>query len=91
MSDAWRFFTVDRIEGTVAVLLGDDRSTYDVPLSGLPSIAGEDTVLRVPMDGGAPRWSRATVDDAERQRRLARAKAALDELKKQDPGGDITL
>lgn len=91
MSEETRFFVVDRIEGTIAVLVGDDRSSFDVPRSSLPAGAREDTVLRAPVVGGTPQWGRAVVDHAERKRRLARSKAALEELKKRDPGGDITL
>jgi len=91
MSADWRWFTVDRIEGTIAVLLGDDGTSHDVPLRGLPAGTREDQVLRVPLGDRAPRWKAATPDDQERAQRLARSKAVLDELKKQDPGGDITL
>jgi hypothetical protein len=91
MTDDWRYFTVDRIEGTTAVLLGDDRTAFDVPRSTLPKGAGEDSVLRAPLKAGAPDWSRAVLDDAERERRLARSKAALDQLKRHDPGGNLTL
>jgi len=90
MSD-WRYFSVDRLEGDFAVLVGDDRSSIDVPLRVLPAGIREDQVLRVPVAGGAPQWAQAAPDDAERSRRIARAKAALEELKRQDPGGDITL
>jgi hypothetical protein len=91
MTDEWRYYTVDRIEGATAVVLSDDRGSFDVPRSMLPKGAGEDSVLRVPLTGGAPDWSRAVLDDAERQQRLARSKAALDQLKRLDPGGDLTL
>jgi hypothetical protein len=91
MTGEWQWFTVDRIEGKVAVVLSDDRTAYDVPRSALPAGAGEDAVLRVPHSGGAPDWSRAELDTAERERRLARSRAALEELKQQDPGGDLTL
>jgi len=91
MTDEWRWFTVDRVEGKVAVLLSDDHASFDVPRGALPKGAGEDAVLRVPVMAGAPDWGRAVLDDAERERRLARSKAALDELKRQDPGGDLTL
>jgi hypothetical protein len=91
MTDAWRYFTVDRIEGTTAVLLGDDRATFDVPLSALPKSAGEDSLLRAPVTAGGPDWNRAVLDHAERERRLSRSRAALNDLKRQDPGGDITL
>ena len=63
----------------------------DVPRSALPAGVAEDAVLLVPVVAGTPQWGRAVIDHAERRRRLARAKAALEQLKKRDPGGDITL
>jgi hypothetical protein len=91
MSEETRFFVVDRVEGTLAVLVGDDRATLDVPLADLPRGAREDAVLRVPVRGGQPDWSLAVVDRAERRRRLAQSRQALDELRKRDPGGDVSL
>ena len=91
MSEERRYFVVDRFEGAIAVLVGDDRSSHDVPRSALPAGVAEDAVLLVPVVAGTPQWGRAVVDHAERQRRLARAKAALEQLKKRDPGGHITL
>ena len=69
----------------------DDRSSHDVPRSALPAGVDEDAVLLVPVVAGTPQWGREVVDHAERRRLLARAKAALEQLKKRDPGGDITL
>jgi hypothetical protein len=91
MQDETRYYTVDRIEGTTAVVIGDDGSSHDVPLSRLKGVSREDTVLRVPLSRGRPRWSGAVVDEEERRRRLERSRAALDRLKKGDPGGDIKL
>lgn len=85
------YYVVDRFEGKLAVLVGDDRSSHDVPKASLPKGCREDTVLRVPVVSGNPDFGRAVIDVAERERRLARAKAALDQLKRRDPGGDVTL
>lgn len=91
MSVKTRYYVVDRFEGAIAVLVGDDRSSHDVPRGSLPAGVEEDFVLRVPVVAGKPQWARAVIDHAERQRRLARSKAALEELKRRDPGGDIKL
>ena len=49
-------------------------------------------MLRVPRDaGGEPDWKRAALDPAERERRIARSREIYDELRKQDPGGDVKL
>jgi hypothetical protein len=86
------YFAVDRIEGSIAVLIGADRAQHDVPRKQLPKGTGEGSVLDVPLDaGGQPVWAGARLDAAERERRLARARAMLEELKKGDPGGDIVL
>ncbi len=87
-----RFFSVDRFEGKVAVLVSDDAASYHVPRSELPSPLSEgDMVLVSIMPAGAPDWRTATIDNAERLRRLANARTTLDRLQKNDPGGDITL
>ncbi len=86
------FFVVDRIEGTTAVILADDGRTFDVPRRALPKGSREGTVLRVDgEDLEAPDWSRAVIDEAERVRRLERARDTLRRLSKTDPGGDVEL
>jgi hypothetical protein len=86
------FYVIDRIEGRTAVVIADDGPSFDVPRPTLPRGCREGTVLRI--DGatdGPPDWSRAVVDDAERVRRLERARDALRRLGESDPGGDIIL
>lgn len=85
------FYAVDRIEGSVAVLVADDGSTIDVSRSELPARVREGTVLRVALDNGSPDWSSAELDERERQRRLKDAEDQLKKLSKSDPGGDIKL
>jgi hypothetical protein len=85
------FYVVDRIEGPVAVLVADAGPTYDVPRSVLPAGTQEGTVLEVPGSADPPDWSRSTIDDAERTRRLDRARETLRRLGETDPGGDVTL
>lgn len=85
-------FAVDRIEGQIAVVVGDDGKPHDVARSELPGGTREGSVLRVPLlaDGSAD-WSRARLDEAERRRRLAESRERLDRLRSRDPGGDIVL
>ncbi|HMG19648.1 MAG TPA: hypothetical protein VK573_13055 [Gemmatimonadales bacterium] len=52
----------------------------------------EGSVLRVPLGAnGKPDWSSAEIDRDEEERRLKEANDMLDEMKRSDPGGDITL
>jgi hypothetical protein len=86
------FYAVDRIEGTVAVLVADDGTTTEVPRSALPTRLREGSVLRVRLGAnGKPDWSSAEIDRDEAERRLKEANDTLDEMKRSDPGGDITL
>lgn len=92
MTGGAEFYVIDRIEGRIAVLIGDDGQTYQVPLDQLPRGIAEDVVLRVSSGaGGQPDWKRAVSDAAERNRRIARSREIYDELRKQDPGGDVRL
>ncbi len=86
-----RFYAVDRIEGKTAVLVADDGTTIDVARSKLPRVR-EGSVLRVRLGAnGQPDWASAEVDKDEGERRLRRAGEMLDEMKRSDPGGDVTL
>lgn len=86
-----QLFTVDRLEGTSAMLLDDAGRAVTVPRGRLPRDMREGDVLRVPLFNDAPDWGRAAVDGAETSRRLDEARKQLDELKKQDAGGDVEL
>ncbi len=83
-------YVVDRIEGKTAVVVGDDGKRFDVLVDHLPRGAKEGTVLRLDAQHTID-WSRARIDDAERDRRLKRARENLDRLRASDPGGDIEL
>jgi len=86
------YFAVDRLEGRYAVLVGDDGSQHEVPRKQLPKGTTESSVLEVSLDeSGKPDWAGARLDAAEKERRIKRALALLEELKKRDPGGDIVL
>ena len=86
------FYTVDRMEGEIAVLVGDDGAALDVVGKALPARLRPGSVLRVPLTAaGLPDWSSAVVDDAERARRLQRARERLKRLRRTDPGSDVVL
>ena len=86
------FYAVDRLEGPMAVLVGDDETTVDLPRSNLPARVREGSVLRVELGAdGRPDWASAKIDDQERERRLKAAQERLDRMSESDPGGDITL
>ena len=91
MSERAAFYTVDRVEGDIAVLVGDDGVVFDVRRNALPVRVREGIVLRVPLSDRGPDWSSCTIDDAERERRLAEARERLARLRKTDPGGDVVL
>lgn len=86
------YFAVDRLEGKYAVVIGDDGTEHEVAWRLLPSGTAESTVLDVSVDGrGRPQWVTAKIDAPERQRRLEQAMKRIEELKREDPGGDIVL
>jgi len=92
MSERQAFYSVDRLERAIAVLVGDDGVGLDVRKRTLPVTVREGVVLRVRLDAdGTPDWSSATIDDAERERRLREARDRLERLRGTDPGGDVVL
>ena len=86
-------FAVDRLEGDIAVLVGDDGRQLDIPRRQLPKDGQrEGAVLRVEInEEGEPVWGHARVDREEERRRIADARERLRRLKATDPGGDISL
>ena len=86
------FYAVDRLEGQMAVLVGDDETTVNLPRRDLPARVREGTVLRVELGAdGSPDWASAKIDDQERERRLKAAQERLNRMSESDPGGDITI
>jgi len=86
------FYVVDRLEGKMAVLVSDKGETIEMPRLELPHGVREGSVLRVRFGApNVPDWSSAVVDSKEEKRRLDEAQKLLDEMKRKDPGGDITL
>jgi hypothetical protein len=85
------FYAIDRFEGATAIVIADAGQVYEVPRSTLPKGSREGTVLEIQRSSDPPDWSRATINEAERTRRLDRAREALKRLGETDPGGDVTL
>ena len=84
----YAFYSVDRLEGNIAVLASDSGATLQM----LPTGLREGAVLRVRFGPqNMPDWSSAVIDRQEEERRLREAKQMLDEMKRSDPGGDIKL
>ena len=88
-----RVWVVDRFEGDVAVLVEDETGViHRAQRRVLPQATREGDVLRVPVgDEGEPDWTAATVDEQARDDRLNEARAALERLRRRDPGGDVKL
>ena len=78
-------FAIDRIEGDTAVVQGNDGRDHEVPIGALPPTSQEGSVLRVQVDDqGYPDWTTARVDEQETHRRIAEARARIDELRNRD-------
>ena len=87
-----RIWVVDRVEPPVAIVVADDdERQVDVPLASLPAGVRAGAVLRVPEEDEAPLWEAAKVDEELRRVRMREAEAALDRLRRRDPGGDIVV
>jgi hypothetical protein len=85
-----RLYVVDRIEGTIAVLIDDDGRSASVPLERLPAGVAEGIVLRVTLaSANVPNWSHAAIDQTETKRRKQEAAELRAKLDNRDPGGDI--
>lgn len=85
-------YAVDRIEGPVAVLVGEDGREHAVPRARLPKGVVEGCVLAAELGRtGRPKWASATLDEPERRRRMDEAERRLRELTRHDPGGDVVL
>jgi hypothetical protein len=92
MTEGERIYVVDRLEGDIVVLVGDDSGAVEMSASELPVEVGEGDYLRVPVAAdGSEAWQRARIDEELREQRLGENRAVLDELKKRDPGGDVVL
>jgi hypothetical protein len=72
---------IDRFEGPIAVLLGEDGKPIELPRALLPAGAAEGSVLRFSLE----------IDEEATKALSDELKAVQKELKKTDPGGDLTL
>lgn len=71
---------------------GDEPVVVEVASSLLGEHAVEGAVLRVPLGAvGEPVWDAAERDTEAEQARKAEGEAALERLKRRDPGGDVVL
>ena len=88
-------YVVDRIEGTIAVLVEDSPASDSVEVEArkLPKgCAEEGAVLRVPVaPGSAPQWAKALRDRKEERQRADEVGGRLKRLQDKDAGGDVTL
>ena len=92
MSTDFEYFAVDRIEADLAVLVADSGGILEVPHQQLPIGVRPGSVIKAPRGpSGEIEWGSAELDEAEAEERLARAESILRELRKRDPGGDISL
>jgi hypothetical protein len=83
---------VDRYEGDLAVVEVDGRGAIDVPRWLLPAGARPDDVLTLTVERDAERVTATVVrDPAATARAREAARAAVDRLRRRDPGGDVTL
>ncbi len=83
---------VDRHEGDVTVVELDGRRFADVPRWMLPRDTRGDDVLAVRVDADADRAVVTITRDADATARARdAARAAVERLRKSDPGGDVTL
>ncbi len=83
---------IDRYEGDLVVVEVDGRGFVDLPRWLLPAGVRADDVLAVTVDAGPERATITIARDADATTRARdAARAAVDRLKRRDPGGDITL
>ncbi len=91
MNETHRFI-VDRHEGELSVVEVDGKTFLDLPRWLLPRAAHGDDVLAVTVEASE---DRAVVtlerDAAATARARAEGAAAVERLKRRDPGGDIQL
>lgn len=80
---ASEIFAVYRIEGEVAILVGEELDEVAVPIADLPDPISEETVLRVPRHtDGTPSWRGAEIDDeGEGRRRAEQAETLLERIR----------
>ena len=84
--------SIDRYEGDLAVVEVDGRGFVDLPRWLLPAGARADDVLAATVDAGPERATITIARDAAATARARdAARAAVERLKRRDPGGDVAL
>ncbi len=85
-------YAVDRLTATTAVLIDENGNTIAIPKERLGVAPEEGMILFIPVDSsGTPNWYEARVDQVAAEEARKEAQKILDELKEQDPGGDVKL
>jgi len=76
-------YSVDRLDGRLARLVGSDGTVADIPRRWLPAALREGTVMRVavPGSGSGPDWATAQPDDVASRWREALIGLMLEELR----------
>ena len=92
-SEVW---VVDTITDGVAVLVeasdDDEPALIEMAADLLGDLAVEGAVLVVPLGSvGDPLWDQAERDVEAEEKLSVEAERMLNELKKRDPGGDVSL
>lgn len=91
-TDEGGFYVVDRVEGSLAVIISDSEQEHLVSLTQLPGELREGDVLRPKLDcNGEPIWTTARFDKEESDRRKQNATATIHDLRRRDPGGDLSI
>ena len=78
-----RTYSVDRLDGRLARLVGDDGTVADIPRRWLPAALSEGTVMRVavPGSGTGPDWATAQLDAVASKWREALIGLILEQLR----------
>ncbi len=85
-------YAVDRLDAITAVLIDENGNTIAIPKNRLGVTPEEGMILFIPVDSsGTPNWYEARVDQEAAEEARKEAQKILDELKEQDPGGDVKL
>ena len=82
--------SVDRLEGTIAVLEAEDGRVFEVPVTSFKIPPREGMIYRVPV-GKQPQWAKAQPDHEATALRKAEMEKRLKNLMRHDHGGDVKL
>jgi hypothetical protein len=84
--------SVDRVEGAIVVLEGDDGRHFEAPARAFTESPREGMIYRVALDAsGNPAWETARADHAEASRRREELSRRMKARRDRDGGGDIEL